>query len=241
VLYDQVGSGKSKQIKRQRVDVGEFVKQLDHVVRKLDISEFHLYGTSWGATLALEFYKYKQGEGIKSLILSSPLISEPVWSKDAKQLINLLPKKNAQIIKICEKYGLTDSHAYKKAMEDFYSRFVFKYLKNRENVFKTLFKGFNPQIYESMWGVSEFSATGKLKGYEGTTILKKIKCPVLLLCGQDDESTPASNKKFSQIIKNCQFVVVPKASHLTLLENQKFTLSVIKSFLKNVEQNPKSS
>jgi len=43
-----------------------------------------------------------------------------------------------------------------------------------------------------LWGPSEFSATGTLEKYERVAYLKKLNIPVLFVCGEFDEATPAS-------------------------------------------------
>jgi len=87
------------------------------------------------------------------------------------------------------------------------------------------------KIYSHMWGPSEFKATGTLRNYDKVTSLKKITIPVLLICGEYDEATPKTVKRYHKLIKGSKFEVVKKASHCIALENPKDYLIQIKKFI----------
>lgn len=234
IVYDQIGSGWSDAIPQSKWKIQTFVRQLQEIVEHFQIEKFHLHGVSWGATLALEYYKATQGKQVASVILHSPLISEPVWTTEAKKLIKKLPQKEQKIIQACESIGATDAKVYKQAMNLYYKKFVFR--GKKRSAYSLKFRKFaNNNLYEYMWGPSEFSATGTLKRWDGTKILKNIQCPVLICCGQYDESTPHSNRQFARMNPQAQLSVIPKASHSTLAENKMATLKVFKKFIANVE------
>jgi proline iminopeptidase len=44
----------------------------------------------------------------------------------------------------------------------------------------------------TMWGPSEFTATGSLRTYERAERLKELNLPVLFTAGRYDEATPSS-------------------------------------------------
>lgn len=236
IIYDQMGAGKSSAVDKKHWKISTFVTQLDEIVKSLKLESFHLLGASWGATLALEYYKYKKGQGIRSLLLFSPLISEPAWSKDAKRLVKTLPRKQQNIIATCEKIGATDSKVYRDAMALYYKKYVYRSNKKIPLDMKKYRKMNNPQLYRHMWGTSEFSASGTLKNYDGLPILKKVTCPLLIACGQFDESTPATNRKFARLHGKAEFAQVPKAAHATFWENKKDSLKIAKNFLSKVEK-----
>lgn len=236
ILYDQLGSGHSSPIEKKHWKISTFVIQLDEIVKAFKLESFHLLGTSWGATLALEYYKYKKGQGIKSLMLCSPLISESAWSMDAKRLIKTLPRKEQSIIATCEKIGATDAKVYGAAKALYYKKYVYRSKKKIPVDLVKYRKLINSELYLHMWGPSEFSASGTLKNYDGTSILKEVTCPLLITCGQYDESTPETNRKFARLHGKAQFVQIPKAAHVTLWENKPFFLKTIRKFLASVEK-----
>jgi pimeloyl-ACP methyl ester carboxylesterase len=65
-----------------------------------------------------------------------------------------------------------------------------------------------------------------------TKYLEEIKVPVLLLVGNKDALTPpALMKKMKKRIKKSKLYQVPKAGHMSVLENAEFVNSKIENFL----------
>jgi 3-oxoadipate enol-lactonase len=63
--------------------------------------------------------------------------------------------------------------------------------------------------------------------------LSKIKIPVLLLCGEKDKLTPPQvMKEMAEAIKGSEFHIIPRAGHITPLENPDEVNRRIKEFLK---------
>jgi proline iminopeptidase len=48
----------------------------------------------------------------------------------------------------------------------------------------------NPEIYQTMWGPSEFKVTGNLKNFERVNDLAKLIMSTLITCGRFDEASP---------------------------------------------------
>lgn len=224
VVYDQIGSGLSGELKKEKWTIDTFCQNLNELTEHLKMDQFILYGSSWGGTLILEYYK-RYPNKVKGLIFHSSLISSKVWIDDAKELINKLPKKYQDIIFHCEKVGATDSKVYKEALDAYYAKHVCRISK--EELQKAM-KGMpkrkpNEELYMYMWGPSEFCPTGTLKKYDGTKILKKIKVPTLFISGQFDEATPKSAKYFSEQVKGADFKMIKGASHSSFREKKELT------------------
>ncbi len=63
--------------------------------------------------------------------------------------------------------------------------------------------------------------------------LKEIKIPTLVIAGEKDALTPPSSmKKMAEKIKGAKFKIVPKAGHMSPIENPSFVNDAIKGFLK---------
>ena len=93
IRYDQLGTGQSERpadLNLWRTE--RFVDELDAVRKALGLNEVHILGHSWGGTLATEYLLTKGQQGVKSVILSSPLISTPRWISDARRLRSTLPE-----------------------------------------------------------------------------------------------------------------------------------------------------
>ncbi len=63
--------------------------------------------------------------------------------------------------------------------------------------------------------------------------LKKIKIPTLVISGSQDKLTPpVKMRDISEKIPNSEFAIVPRAGHLSPLENAPFVNDVIEGFIK---------
>ena len=68
-----------------------------------------------------------------------------------------------------------------------------------------------------------------------TSYLSQIKIPVLLLCGEFDQLTsPDVMMAVSDKIIHSEFVLIPKAGHVTAVENPKLFNSAVEKYLKNI-------
>lgn len=65
-----------------------------------------------------------------------------------------------------------------------------------------------------------------------TESLKTIKIPALAFGGYDDKSCPPYLiKEFAELISNCDFAIVPRAGHMSPMENADFVNDIISNFL----------
>lgn len=232
-IYDQLGSGHSKaKSNHPRWSIPLFVDELDALIRRWGLDEFHLGGGSWGATLALEYYLRKHGKGVTSLTFISPMFSAEVWAKDAKALVARLPQKTRDIILLCEKIGATDSRVYKEAEKEFNKRHVYRGKESRPKIQR--FR--NQEIYETMWGPSEFNPIGTLKTYDRLRDLGKIRVPTHILCGQYDEATPRSCGRFSRLIKGSKLTVLKGCSHRSLAEKPRLVIDRLRVWLRRADE-----
>jgi len=233
-FYDQMGGGKSSPTDKKYWNIKSFVEELSLLLDHWGLDEFHLYGSSWGTTLALEYYLRKKGKGVKSITFQSPMFSAKDWSDDAKKLVKQLDPKYQKIINYCHEIGATDSKVYKEAVIEYYSNFVFR---NKAKLKKAISNP-NPhgnEVYDYMWGPSEFNATGTLKTYDRVSDLSKIEIPTFLICGQYDEARPETAFKYSKKIKGSEFTVMPNCSHAILGEKPKPLIAEYKRFIKSIE------
>lgn len=228
-MYDQIGGGASSVTAPKLWKIETFVEELSILVKAWKLDTFILMGASWGTTLALEYFLATKDSRIEKIIFQSPLFSTSDWENDANRLINAMPLKTQKVIHYCHEIEATDSKVYQQAILDYYLLHVLRNKKLLEKPRKPNING--NKIYAHMWGPSEFKATGTLKKYERVSQLKKINIPVLLVCGEHDEATPETVKKYHKLIKNSDFSVIKNASHCISLENSKDLLKVIKGFI----------
>jgi proline iminopeptidase len=166
--------------------------------------------------------------------LQSPLISASDWQQDANRLKKQLPDDVQKVIRYCEAVNATDAKVYEQAVDLYYSRHVLRNAKKRLAAKKRK----NPigaEIYQYMWGPSEFTATGTLKTYDRSERLGDILVPTLIVCGEHDEASPAMGLKYAKQLQQGDFVLVKGASHSIWDEKPARLASIIKRFLKAIE------
>lgn len=234
IFYDQLGCGKSDRPTDNFLwKIDRFVEELGQIREALTLDKFHILGHSWGTTLAAAYYLSKP-EGVKSIIFSSPCLSAPLWAEDQDNNRKLLPLDVQQTLKNCEEKGTTDSEEYKKATAVFNRHFVCR-LDPYPEFLKEGVHYRNPEVYNIMWGPSEFHVTGNLKDFDCTSQLNEINVPVIYTCGRYDEATPKSTKYFSTLTPNGKFNVFEQSAHMPYIEEPDEYIRVIGSFLKDVD------
>ena len=233
--YTQIGSGKSSPTPKKYWNIETFVQELDILISVWGLDRFHLMGSSWGTTLALEYYLRRRGKGVVSLIFQSPLFNTEDWKRDGRRLIRDLPKATQKIINSCHDIGATDSHVYKEAMFQYYLKHV---LRNKSKLKKKMSSGDTngEKIYNHMWGASEFEPTGTLKSFDRLADLSRVKIPSLIICGQYDEATPETGLRYANRIKDCSFEVIDDASHSIWAERPARIRRVVNTFLEKVDR-----
>ncbi len=230
IFFDQPGGGRSERVKDlTKVDIAFFVETLDQFCKKLGLKRFYLYGQSWGGLLGLEYY-LKHPEHVKALILSSPLISTPAWIKDTDFLIGTLPDGIRKAIRKHEAAGTFESPEYQQAMQVFYERFTARRLPWSEDLQKSM-ELMAPEIYNHMWGPSEFTVTGLLRKHDRSECLQDIRVPVLYLCGEFDEARPDTIRKFHEMTPGSNMHVIKSAAHVTMHDAPGVDAALIREFL----------
>lgn len=234
IFYDQLGCGKSERpTDRNLWKLERFVEEFGQIRRALSLDEVHILGHSWGTTLAAA-YMLTNPVGIKSVIFSSSCLSAPLWAEDQERNRQKLPKGVQDTLKRCEEQGTTDSQEYKDATHEFNKRFVCRldpwpeFLKKGAHLK-------NPEVYNIMWGPSEFHVTGNLKDFDCTTRLKEIKVPTLYTCGRYDEATPETTEYYHNLTPNSSFHVFENSAHMPYLEETEEYLNVVGEFLIKVD------
>lgn len=235
IIYDQLGCGKSDHPTDTTLyTVDRFVRELQTLRDSLGLKEIHLFGQSWGAMLA-EAYMGNKPAGVKSLILSSPLVTTAQWEHDADSLIRGLPDSIQKAIAKNEAAHTTESPEYLRAMHAYYSRHVIRKHPQHPADADSSRASSGTLVYNYMWGPSEFTSTGTLKTFDARPWLKEVTVPTLFLAGEFDEATPSSTKEFSKLVKGSEFVVIPGSGHVTQNDNLDALLAALRGFLGRVE------
>jgi proline iminopeptidase len=234
VFYDQLGAGRSEKpadVSLWRVE--RFVEELAQLRKALGLTSVHILGHSWGTQLAVDYLLTKP-RGVRSLVLSSPALSIPRWIQDADRLRKTLPSEMQEAMARHEKAGTTESEEYQGVTMAYYKRYLCR-LDPWPKEVEDSFAGFSPDVYGTMWGPSEFHATGNLKDYDRTSRLREIRVPVLFTAGRHDEATPDTTRWYHQLTPGSSFLVFENSAHLAMVEETDRYVDVIRQFIRKAE------
>lgn len=235
IFYDQLGSGQSDKPDNTLLwTLERFVEELEQVRQALQLERLHILGQSWGGALAIEYMLTRQPEGVISLVLSAPLISASRWAQDQQAYIAELPEGVQQTIRESEASGNFESPEYQEAMMGYYRQHLCR-MDPWPDYVERAFEQLNLDVYQYMWGPSEFTVTGTLKDFERVARLKEIKVPVLFTAGEYDEAPPATIRYFRENLPGSEVAVFPQASHMHHIEQEAEYMRVVGAFLRRAE------
>jgi proline iminopeptidase len=234
IFFDQLGSGRSDRPADEGLwRLQRFVDEVDAVRTGLGVDRMHLLGQSWGGCLATT-YALTVPDPITSLVLASPLISVPRWLEDAARLRAALPDEVRATLDSHEAGGRTGCPEYAAATVFFYKRHFCR-LEPWPDPLERTFAGMSQEVYETMWGPTEFHCTGTLRGYDLTPRLPEIRVPTLFTCGRHDEATPEAMAAFREMVPGADLVVFERSSHTAHLEETDRFLREVDAFLQRVD------
>ncbi len=212
--------------------VPRFVDEVDAVRRALSVERWHACGHSWGGTVALE-YGARRPAGLVSLVLASPLISTKSWIADANQLRRQLPADVQAELTVCD--TRPEDAGCNAATRDYYARFVSREPASEGHVaYRAAMggQGSDKQLYETMWGRSEFVCTGSLKTYDGEPLLQKLDGPnTLFIDGQYDEARPTTLGMFAARVPGAELATIPGGAHGFFSDRPAEALGILRPWL----------
>ena len=233
VRYDQLGGGKSSRISDTTLmNFDEFAAQLDALRQELGYSRVHLVGHSWGAMLALEYYR-RHPDRVESLVLASPSLDVAAWNRDVTRLVATLSDSAQRAIRSYEQRGRENPGAYAVAVGEFYRRYVWRH-PVAADLDSTLLTS-NQAVGGYMKGSAAFVIGGTLGRYDATPYLKRVTVPVLYTAGEFDEADPATVRRFAALTRGAAVVVIPGAAHMTTWDNPSATVAAVRAFLRRAD------
>jgi L-proline amide hydrolase len=236
ISYDQLGWGNSDHVQNPSLwTIDLFLEELETVCRTLNLERIHILGHSWGGMLALE-YALRRPTGLASLILADTTASTPQWISETNRLVSELPSEVQQTIREHEAKGTTNAPEYQEACRVFSRRHGGGHIDPKpEWVRKAFEKLDDNEVYLTMWGPSEFCATGVLKDWDITDRLGEIRTPTLVIAGRHDEATPILAETLHQGIPDSESAIFENSAHFPHIEETERYLQVLDQFLSVVE------
>ncbi len=231
IFYDQVGCGNSSRSDESLWNIETFVDEVGVVREALGLERTHIFGSSWGGMLAME-YALTQPNGLAGLVLSSSPASIPLWAEETARLRRELPPEVQQVLDDPE---ATDAE-YEAAMMEFYKRHVIRTDPMPDGVARTFEKmRGDSDVYNHMQGPNEFVITGTFKDWDITDRLGEIRVPTLFTSGRHDECTPMQAEIVHRGIPGSEWVIFEDSSHMQFAEEPARYLEVLDDFLTRVE------
>ncbi|MGE0442277.1 MAG: proline iminopeptidase-family hydrolase [Gemmatimonadales bacterium] len=232
ILYDQLGSGRSDHVTDTSLfTVDHYVQELDSLRRALKLDRIHLYGHSWGTMLALSYLATKPA-GVVTVTLASPVITSASWAADGAALVATLPDSIQQTIARHEAAGTTSSEEYQAASQVYMQRYVFGLGPPFPAYLDSAVATYNPAVYETMWGPSEFRPTGTLRDFDQSATLAALTIPVLFTAGRSDEARPETVERFARTAKDAQVEIFENSAHLTMVTEPDAYVAKVGAFLR---------
>lgn len=234
IQYDQLGCGQSERPKdRSLWTVDRYVEELGQVIQALGLEEVHLLGHSWGTMLAASYLFTKPG-GVRSVVFSGPALDAQRWERDQRAYLKQFPAQVQQVIEEHESKGTTDSEDYQEAMMAYYKTHMCR-VDPWPNELSEDLEQLNPQVYNHMWGASEFTVTGTLKQFDATGHLPEIDIPSLFTCGRYDEATPEATEHYASLVPDAEFHVFENSSHMPSIEEPEAYVETVREWVNRQE------
>jgi 3-oxoadipate enol-lactonase len=205
LIYDHLGSGKSAAVPEDAEwSLADFATHLAELVDDLGIKKFNLYGYSMGGCISLEFLR-RQPERVNKLLLCAT-------TGGGRYFHNSTPE-------IAERVKNPRGDTYEEMYFDFLSfsmsaAAIEKYRPTLDVICAATCNPITPQYVLTM----------KLKAFrqfDAADVLASVKCPTLVVHGNDDELMPPQNGiELANHIDGSQRLFLDDCGHYPHIEHQ---------------------
>jgi len=235
IFYNQLGSGRSEKPEDKTLwSLERYVLELRELLESLKIPKVHILAQSFGSFVALDF-ALQNPEKVASLAFPSPVLSAGRYAADAQSWVDQMPVKYRKIIEKASNSGDFSTDAYKEAVELYRHKHFCRLNPWPESLSHTV-QNSNIEMFEYLWGPSNFQAKGIWKDLERISELSKIQLPVLLSCGEFDEVPPRTCAFYSSLIPTVEVMALGEASNQHHLEKESSYFLAFGRFLRKADR-----
>jgi proline iminopeptidase len=236
VFYDQLGCGRSERPADTSLwTLERHVAELDRVVEALELGRYHLFGSSWGGMLAMQFMLDRRPAQVASLTLAGSPASVPLFVEQAEDLLAELPPGCLETIRHHEERGFTACPEYTAAMMPFLRKHVCRMDPWPEHLERSYAEA-GTEVYETMCGPSEFTVIGNLSDWDVLGRLGEIAVPTLVTGGRHDHCQPRHLEAIQERIPGSRLEILEDASHHAFDEQRDAYMAIARQFLRGVEE-----
>jgi proline-specific peptidase len=235
IFYDQLGCGRSDRPADTSLwTVPHFVREVEAVRSALGLDRLHLFGSSWGGQLAMQYILDYRPQSVVSLVMSGSPASMPRWAEGCRELLAELPFDVRETIARHEAAGYTSCPEYLGAVTVFYQKHLCR-LQPWPSGLERSFAEMSPVVYETMNGPSEFTTTGRFRDWDVFDRLGEIDLPALVMGGRHDEIREDHLMDIHKGIAGSELVIFESSSHTPFHEERELFMSTVNHFLDRVE------
>ncbi len=235
IFYDQLGCGRSERPEDASLwTFDRFVEELATVRRTLELGRLHLFGSSWGGMLAMQYILDRQPP-LESVVMAGSPASMPRFAAGCARLRSELPEDVQAVLDRHEAEGFTDCPEYQGAVSMFYRRHLCR-LNPWPAGLERSFTGQGLQVYHTMNGPSEFTITGTFKDWDILGRLGEVRVPTLITGGRFDECLPEDLEEIHRRIPGSELVIFEESSHMPFYEERGRYMNTVNAFLERVEK-----
>jgi len=242
ILYDQLDSGMSDRPENPANWRPErFVAELEAIRRELGVERWHVIGHSWGSALALE-YAAAYPQHTASAVLSGTFLSTSHWITGTNLLIRDLPDDVGAAIRACEGPTPPAPDVCEPATAAFYAAYNGRADRPaplpEANAYRARYggKGFNAKVYNTMWGPTEFRASGSLASYDASGLLSRVDgSRIMFVIGQYDEARIDTVQDFAALTPGAELAVVPGGSHAFISERPEIAKAIYRDWMTRID------
>ncbi len=187
---------------------------LKALLEHLEINKVHLIGASFGGVVGMQF-TLLYPDYVKSLSLIDTI----------SELDELLKATvtNWKTLLINEPYDF-----YHKIIPSFYSN---DFIENNQLFLDNSAKSY-AKIPEEFFVEQIHLLDTFIENTNLTEALPNILCPTLIICGEEDVLTPRKfSDRIAELIKNNEYVIIPKCGHVSLIEKPSVINSLLLGFI----------
>jgi proline iminopeptidase len=230
VRYDQLGTGKSDRMTDTTLmKIPRYVEELDSLRRTLKYDKIFLNGNSWGTIVAVEYYK-AHPEHVQGIIFSGEAFDINAAEKEINAAVAKLSPEAQQAFAQYNKDKNLEAPTYKKAVDEFYAKNVFR--RPIKADLDSMMAMMGAEQYRYFQGENETMVVGTLKGYSALSILPTIKVPVLMTTGEFDELGPKLIEQHTKLIPGARYIMYKDAAHVTQWDATEQSVKDAREFLK---------
>ncbi|HUJ77831.1 MAG TPA: alpha/beta hydrolase [Thermoplasmata archaeon] len=233
ILFHPRGVGHSWAPRRPAdYTVAQQAEDVEAIRRALKIRELHLLGYSAGGFAALE-YAHRYERHLTSLLLCATAGSAAEVRGANRLMVGAASPRQRARLKELTRARAFDSAEYKSLAEAIARPFQSRFLKVDPPDWKAT--KLNPAVYHAMvsTGGDEFVVDGTLAGWDGRKYYSRIEVPTLVVVGRYDYFLEPS-VEMNERIEPAHLRVLPRSSHLAVLEQPKEFVGTIREFLGDV-------